>query len=56
MKAKDSGLIGGFMVVPNGEAITHLHFADDTILFGSSRGEEVIVMKQSYNVFSWFQA
>ena len=32
-KAKDIGLIEGFEVGHTGEAIAHLHFADDTTIF-----------------------
>lgn len=41
-KAQDIGVTEVFEVSPNGEVITHLHFADDTMLFGSSRRQKVI--------------
>lgn len=41
MKAKDINLIGAFKVGRNGEAISHLQFVDDTILFSTNSKEEV---------------
>lgn len=51
VRTKDIGLIEGFIVGQNGEAITHLHFADDTILFSSSRREEVLTIKRILRCF-----
>lgn len=44
-KAKDEGLISGFQVSSNGESITHLHFADVTLLFVDASLEEVQQLK-----------
>ena len=50
-KAKEMRLIEGFEVGSNGEAITHLQFADDTILFTFARWEEIIVLKRVLRCF-----
>ena len=51
LKAKDIELIGDFEVGRGSEAITHLQFADDTILFSSSRWEEIVVLKKILRCF-----
>lgn len=46
VKARDMGVISGFEVSRNGEAISHLQLADDTILFSSTKIEEILSMKR----------
>lgn len=50
-KAKACGFIGGFEVGKGVEAITHLQFANDTILFRSSRWDEVVALKRILRCF-----
>ena len=50
-KAKECGILEGFAVGRMVEAITHLQFADDTILFSSTRWEEVVVLKRILRYF-----
>ena len=50
-KAKDCGLTEGFEVGGGAEIITHLQFADDTIIFSSSRWEEIVVLKRILRCF-----
>lgn len=45
VNGKGCGCSGGFEVGSGEEAITHLQFADDTILFSSSMWEEVVTLK-----------
>ena len=49
-KAKEIGLIEGFEASGGGETVTHLQFADDTILF-TSRWEEVATLKRILRCF-----
>lgn len=44
-KAMDLGLIGGFKMGRDGVVVTHLQFANDTILFSSTRWKEIAVLK-----------
>lgn len=44
MKTKDLGLAVGFDVGAGNIAISHLQFADDTILFSSSDWEELAML------------
>ena len=37
LRAREMGVISGFEFIPNGEAISHLQFADDTVLFRSTK-------------------
>lgn len=46
MKARDMGVISGFEVSRNEEAISHLQFAYDTILFSSIKIKEILSMKR----------
>lgn len=46
MRAKEKGVITGFEVNHRGEAISHLQFSDDTILFNSARKEEILTLKR----------
>lgn len=50
-KAKDRGLIGGFEVDRGEEAIAYLQFANNTIIFSSSRWEDVVVLKRILTCF-----
>lgn len=50
-KAKQCGIIDGFVAGSGLEAITHLQFADDTILFSSTRWEEMVVLKRVFRCF-----
>lgn len=50
-KAKQCGCIDGFVVGSDLEAITHLQFADDMILFSSARWDEVVVLKRILRCF-----
>lgn len=51
LKAKDIGMLEGFVAERNGEAIMHLQFADDTILFSSLRREVVLAVKRILRIF-----
>ena len=51
VKAKDVGLIGGFEMGRSGEVITHLQFADDTVLFSSSRRDEILALRRILRCF-----
>ena len=46
MKARRSGVIEGFEMGWNGEAITHLQFASDTIIFNSLRREAIVALRR----------
>lgn len=50
-KATELDLIKGFDVACNGEAVTHLQFADDTFLFSSSSWEEIVMLKRILRCF-----
>lgn len=50
-KAKHCGFIDGFAARSTLEAITHLQFTDDTIIFNSSRYEEVVVLRRILRSF-----
>lgn len=45
------GLISGFEVIQNGEVISHLQFVDDTILFSSTKREEILAVKRILRCF-----
>lgn len=45
------GVINGFEVTQNGEAITHLQYADDALLFNSSNREEILALKRIFRCF-----
>lgn len=47
VKARGLGVIGGFEMGQSDEAITHLQFADDTIIFSSVRREEILAIKRT---------
>ena len=51
LKAKDIEIIEGFKVGRDGEAITHLQFADDTIRFSSSNWDEIVLIKRILRCF-----
>lgn len=51
VRAKELGEIHGFEKDRGGEAITHLQFADDTILFNSTRREELLALKRILRCF-----
>lgn len=54
-KDKERGLISGFKVGNDLEGITHLQFADDTLLFILARWEEMVTLKNGLSVvLSWF--
>lgn len=46
------GLINGFKANRNWEAISHLQFADDTILFSSTSNEKILALK---GILRYFQ-
>lgn len=46
MKTKDIGLFRGFGVCHKGEVVTHLQFANDTILFCLAIKEAVVALKR----------
>lgn len=50
-KVKDCGLMDRFNVGQDGMAITNLQFAVDTIIFSSSKWEEVAVLKRILRCF-----
>ena len=51
LKVRELGVIHGFEVTRNGEAITHLQYADDTLLFSSSNREEILTLKRILRCF-----
>lgn len=51
LKAKEGGFIRDFEVGRGEEAITHLQFVDDTILFSSSKWEEVVMLRTILRCF-----
>ena len=51
VKAKDVGLIGGFEMGRSGEVITHFQFTDYTILFSSSRRDEILALRKILRCF-----
>ena len=51
VKAREMGVISGFVASRNGEVITHLQFADDTILFSSTKREEIMALKRILRCF-----
>lgn len=50
VKPREVGVITGFDVSQNGEAISHLQFADDTILFRSAKRDEILALKKNFEV------
>lgn len=55
-KAKECGILEGFEFGKGVEAITHLQFANDTILFSSTRWEEVVVLKRILRCFELYSS
>lgn len=51
IKAKDIGLIRGFEERHNGEVISHLQYADGTILFSSILREKIIALRRILKFF-----
>ncbi|XXG77619.1 hypothetical protein AAC387_Pa08g1737 [Persea americana] len=51
VKEKDVGLIGGFEMGWSCEIIMHLQFIDDTILFSSSRRDEILALRRILRCF-----
>lgn len=51
VKAKDTELIEGFKAGDKEEAISHLQFAIDVVLFSSATNEEVITLKRILRCF-----
>ena len=51
VKVRELGMIGGFEMSRNGEGITHLQFAYDTILFSSTKREEILALRRSVLCF-----
>lgn len=51
-KTKNVGMIGGFQTSQNGEVITHLQFANNTILFSSTKWEENLALRRILLCFS----
>lgn len=52
-KAKEGGINDGFDVGSGVEPITHLSFADDTILLSSTRWEEIEVFERILRCFAF---
>lgn len=50
-RAKETGLIRGASVGPNALKISHLQFADDTIIFCDAEWEEIIMIKRILRCF-----
>lgn len=46
VRAREMGVISGFEFIQDGEAISHLQFADDTILFSSTESKEILALKR----------
>ena len=44
VKARELGMINGFQIGRSGEIITHFQFADDIILFSSTKLEEILAL------------
>lgn len=51
VKARELKVIHGFEINRGGEAITHLQFADDTIMLSSTRREELLALKRILQCF-----
>lgn len=56
MQTKNLGMIEDFEASRNGEGITHLQFADDTILCSSTKRDEVFSLKRILRCFHSFGA
>lgn len=51
LKARELGVINGFEVTRNREAMTHLQYADDTLFFSSSNREEILALQRILRCF-----
>lgn len=51
LRAREMGVISGFEFIQNGEAISHLQFANDTVLFRSTKSEEILALKRILQCF-----
>lgn len=51
VKVRELGIISGFKIGRCKEVITHLQFADDTILFSSAKREEILAIKRILQCF-----
>lgn len=51
VRAREEGLINGFMENRYGEAMSHLQFVNNTILFGSTSREEILALKRILRCF-----
>ncbi|XP_028074331.1 uncharacterized protein LOC114276709 [Camellia sinensis] len=50
-RAKDMGLVRGISVGANGLNISHLQFADDTVLFCEAEGSQILAIKRILRCF-----
>ena len=55
VKARELGVIHGFEINHGGEAITHLQFSDDSILFSSTKREEILALKRIVSFLVGFE-
>ena len=51
VNAREMGVISGFEASRNGEVISYLQFADDTILFSSTKREKIMALKRILRCF-----
>lgn len=51
VRARDLGLISGFEPSSGGELVTHLKFADNTILFSSTKRQDILSLRKTLCCF-----
>lgn len=53
VKLREVGVITGFEISRKREAVSHLQFDDDTILFRSTKRDEILALKKNFEVLCW---